>query len=91
MRTLLLGGLLLSAPALAGENTVSLKDAPGRDLVVRRCIACHSLDYIPMNSVFLDRKAWQAEVNKMTNVMGAPIAEEDAVKIVDYLVSEYGK
>ena len=36
---------------------------------------CHSLDYIPMNSVFLDRKGWEASVTKMMKVMGAPIGE----------------
>ena len=39
---------------------------------------CHSLDYIPMNSVFLDRKGWEGSVNKMVKVMGAPISEQDA-------------
>jgi hypothetical protein len=52
---------------------------------------CHSLDYIPMNSPFLDRKGWEASVNKMIKVMGAPIAEADAQKIVDYLAGQYGK
>ncbi len=36
---------------------------------------CHSLDYIPMNSLFLDRKGWEGSVNKMIKVMGAPISE----------------
>jgi hypothetical protein len=30
-------------------------------------------------------------VNKMIKVMGAPIAEADAHRIVDYLASQYGK
>ena len=52
---------------------------------------CHSLDYIQMNSPFLDRKGWEGSVNKMIKVMGAPIPEADVQKIVDYLASEYGK
>jgi len=52
---------------------------------------CHSLDYIPMNSVFLDRKGWEASVSKMVKVMGAPIGEQDAAAIVDYLATNYGK
>ena len=52
---------------------------------------CHSLDYIQMNSPFLDRKGWEASVNKMIKVMGAPIAEPDAQDIVDYLAGNYGK
>ena len=53
---------------------------------------CHSLDYIPMNSLFLDRKGWEASVTKMIKVMGAPIPEaDDAAAIVDYLARNYGK
>ncbi len=38
----------------------------------------------------MDRKIWQAEVNKMINVLGAPIESNDAAAIVDYLVKNYG-
>ncbi len=75
----------------AGESGVRLKDAPGRELVEANCIRCHSLDYIQMNSPILDRKGWEASLNKMIKVMGAPIREEDARAIVDYLSSQYGK
>jgi hypothetical protein len=44
-----------------------------------------------MNSPFLDRRGWEASVNKMIKVMGAPIAESDAQNIVDYLAGRYGK
>jgi hypothetical protein len=59
--------------------------------VEANCVMCHSLDYIPMNSPFLDRQGWEASVNKMIKVMGAPIAEGDAQKIADYLAGQYGK
>ena len=93
MRKLLLTltALLVSSSALADESQVKLKEAPGKDLVQGRCIMCHSLDYIPMNSVFLDRKGWEASVAKMIKVMGAPIPDEDVPKIVDYLTTNYGK
>ena len=42
------------------------------------------------NSSFLDRSGWQAEITKMTNVFGAPIAPEDANAIADYLAKNYG-
>ena len=83
--------LFLTVPTHAAEGDVHLKDAPGRDLVAANCTMCHSLDYIQMNSPFLDRKGWEGSVNKMIKVMGAPIAEADAQKIVDYLSSQYGK
>ena len=76
--------------ALAQESKVQLKDAPGRDKVMQ-CVACHSADYIPMNSHFLDRAGWNSEVNKMINAFGAPIAREDVPTIVEYLVQNYGK
>ncbi|HXF17521.1 MAG TPA: cytochrome c [Burkholderiales bacterium] len=78
-------------PLLAGEEAVRLKEAPGKNLVEANCSMCHSLDYIPMNSPFLDRKGWEASVGKMIKVMGAPVAEADVQNIVDYLVSQYGK
>jgi hypothetical protein len=52
---------------------------------------CHSLDYIPMNTPIFDRKGWEGSVNKMIKVMGAPVAEADFQKIVDYLASQYGR
>ena len=85
MRRLVLLGLLAAAPVLADESAVQLKDADGRALVEANCVMCHSLDYIPMNSVFLDRKGWEASVNKMIKVMGAPIPERDVPAVVDYL------
>ena len=91
MRTLLVVALLSTFPAFAGEDDVRLKDAPGKDLVAANCSMCHSLDYIQMNSPFLDRKGWEASVNKMIKAMGAPVAEADVYKIVDYLASQYGK
>ena len=89
MRTMIALLLIAAAPALAQESQVRLRDGPGRQLVEANCVMCHSLDYIPMNSPFLDRKGWEASVNKMIKVMGAPIAEADAQKITDYLAGQY--
>ena len=91
MRRLVTLTLLAASAAVAGENQLELKDGPGKDLVLTHCAVCHSVDYIPMNSPFLDRKGWETSVNKMVKVMGAPIPPEDAQKIVDYLASQYGK
>lgn len=91
MRTLLVFALFFTPCAFAGEGDVHLKDGPGKQLVEANCSMCHSLDYIQMNSPFLDRKGWEASVNKMIKAMGAPVAETDVQKIVDYLASQYGK
>ena len=87
----LLIGCLLSCAAQADESSVRLKDDPARDVVARNCVMCHSLDYIPMNSPFLDRKGWEATVTKMIKVMGAPIKSEEVPVILDYLARYYGK
>ena len=89
MRALLLL-LLVSTPALAQEEKVVLKDAPGRDKAMQ-CLACHSLDYIQMNSRFLDKAGWTASVNKMINAFGAPIQKEDVDAIATYLNENYGR
>jgi mono/diheme cytochrome c family protein len=78
------------AAQAADESQIRLKDGPGRDLVSNNCATCHSLDYIPMNSPLLDRKGWESEVNKMVNVMHAPIDKKDIPAIVDYLERNYG-
>ncbi|MGZ6028628.1 MAG: cytochrome c [Myxococcaceae bacterium] len=91
MTSLILLALLAAAPAYPDENRVQLKDGPARNLVLGRCAACHSQDYIPMNSPFLDRKGWEAEVNKMVKAFGAPMEPDEMAKIVDYLAANYGK
>jgi hypothetical protein len=82
--------LFFTLPVFAGENDFRLKEAPGKEVVEANCSMCHSLDYIQMNSPFLDRKGWEASLNKMIKAMGAPVAEGDTQKIVDYLASQYG-
>ena len=86
---LLLLNLPMAAPA--GESEIRLKDGPGKDLVAARCSLCHSLDYIPMNSPFLDPKGWKKEVDKMVKAMGAPVAADEIPAILQYLDSRYGK
>ena len=83
--------LLLPALALADESAVKLRQGSNQDVVARNCAVCHSLDYIQMNSRFLDRKGWEVTVTKMVKVMGAPIKEEDVPLILDYLDQQYGK
>lgn len=77
--------------ASAGEDNIRLKEGPGREIVETRCVACHSLDYIEMNSPILDRKGWEASVGKMVRIMGAGIDASDVQTIVDYLTTQYGK
>lgn len=80
----------LAAPALADEKPVQLKKADGLDKVEANCAACHSLDYIQMNSPFPNAALWDAEITKMIKVFGAPIDDADAKAIGDYLKKNYG-
>jgi sulfite dehydrogenase (cytochrome) subunit B len=86
-----IAALALATLAIAGEEKVKLKDGPNVDLVRNNCVACHSLDYIPLNSPFLDAKGWEATVTKMQKAYGAPIKAEDAAPIAEYLAQHYGK
>ena len=92
MRTIVIAfaAALIAGSALADEQVIKLKQGPGLDKVEANCGACHSLAYIPMNSPFLKPAQWDAEVNKMIKVMGAPIDAADAKAIAEYLKKNYG-
>ncbi len=92
MRTLTIAlvAAALAVPALADEKPIELKKAPGLDKVQANCGTCHSLDYIQMNSPFMNAATWDAEVNKMINAMKAPISDSDAAVIKEYLKANYG-
>jgi cytochrome c5 len=92
MRWIAIFAVVAFVPASAGaeEPAVHLKQAPGVDVVEARCAACHSLDYVLINSPFLDAAHWDAEVAKMIKAFGAPIDPADAKTIGDYLKQNYG-
>ena len=90
LRLIPLAFLLLTAPAQAQEENIALKDAQGRDVVEQNCGACHSLDYIVMNSPFLDQAKWEATIKKMVASYGAPIEPADNAAILAYLTANYG-
>jgi hypothetical protein len=77
--------------AVGGEEKIVLKAGPGLELVRKDCVSCHSLDYIPLNSPFLDNKGWEATVAKMQKAYGAPIPQDDVTPIAQYLAQNYGK
>ena len=79
-----------SSGLLAAEKPVELKKGAGLDKVEGNCAACHSLDYIPMNSPFMSPATWDAEVTKMIKAFGAPISDADAEAIKAYLKANYG-
>lgn len=90
LRLVPLAFLLLAVPARAQEEDFTLKDAQGRDVVEQNCGTCHSLDYIAMNSPFLDQAKWEATIKKMVASYGAPIEPADGAAILAYLTANYG-
>jgi mono/diheme cytochrome c family protein len=79
-----------SSASFADEKPIELKKAPGLEKVEGNCGACHSLDYIQMNSPFMNAATWDAEVTKMIKAFGAPISDADAAAIKEYLKANYG-
>ena len=69
---------------------VALKEGKGMEVTQGYCAICHSLDYITTQPKFPKAK-WEAEVNKMIKVFGAPIDADNAKIIVDYIGYAYGK
>ncbi len=90
--TAIIAAILLApvVPSRADESQLQLADGPEATTVRAYCSMCHSVDYIQMNSRFMKRPAWEAEVRKMIKAMGAPVPDEDIPKLVDYLVRNYG-
>ena len=85
----LVAAAALSVSALAQEDQIKLKPGTGLDVLQANCGACHSLDYIPMNSAFLDKPRWDAAIKKMQGPFGATISDADAGVILEYLTKNY--
>ena len=76
--------------ALPGDAGMAFKPGPGVGAAQANCLTCHSSAYVSTQPV-LSKAQWTAEVAKMKNVYGAPIADEAMPAIVDYLTAQYGK
>jgi len=71
------------------EPTITLKSGPGMDVAARFCAVCHSLDYITTQQK-QPKSKWQAAITKMVKVYGAPVTDENAKIIADYIAAAYG-
>ena len=76
-------------PGAAAEELTELKDGPGHDLTLGRCLVCHSVEYIPSNAPAMNRTAWEKTIQKMRERFGAQITDEEATQILDYLDANY--
>ncbi|HHH19028.1 MAG TPA: sulfite:cytochrome C oxidoreductase subunit B [Campylobacterales bacterium] len=97
MKKLLLIALLAMSPLMAQVDEkveVPYIDFPikmGEDfaLVQAHCLMCHSFGYI-INQGKQSREHWNHVINKMIKSFKAPIPEENAKKIEDFLTEHYG-
>ncbi len=71
------------------EVPPNLPRGEGLEAVNAACVICHSTRYISMQPP-LPRKTWVAVVDKMRKTFGAPVSDEQAVEIVEYLVKIRG-
>ncbi|MBM4213565.1 MAG: hypothetical protein FJ179_07590 [Gammaproteobacteria bacterium] len=89
LRSLLIVLALSSiAPRAAAEPEAAAGE--GCELFVARCSVCHSIDYIEIHARFGTRTLWEASVAKMRNAFKAPISDDEARQLVDYLQRNYG-
>lgn len=82
-----------ASESAASESAVSEEEAApgeGRELFIARCTSCHSVDYVSMHARFGTRGLWEMEVAKMRNAFKAPLSDDEARRIVDYLARAYG-
>ncbi|ACL62729.1 c-type cytochrome [Methylobacterium nodulans] len=71
------------------EETSKLRPGAGVEVAEAHCLTCHSPDYIAMQPGGKGRAFWAAEISKMLKAYGAPISDDDAKTITDYLATTY--
>ena len=71
-------------------ETAQLKKGNGSDLAAANCMVCHSADYISTQPP-MDRKGWEAIVQKMREKYGAPILTNQVEQVTSYLTEAYGR
>ena len=97
MKKIVMIGLVTLAPLMAqieGDFTIPYIDFPvkkekGVATYQANCMMCHSLGYIT-NQGKQSKAFWQEKVDKMRNAFKAPITDQDAKTIVEYLFAAYG-
>jgi sulfite dehydrogenase (cytochrome) subunit B len=75
---------------LPGEVGFAFKPGAGVAVAESRCLECHSSAYVSTQPV-LSKVQWTAEVAKMRKAYGAPLTDDEAATVVDYVTAAYGK
>jgi cytochrome c2 len=84
--TLLGTGLLLLASEAAFSAEKPAADA--QSLFEQKCTICHSMSRA--TSQKKTPREWERTVLRMKNANGAPISDQEAKTIIDYLSKHYG-
>jgi hypothetical protein len=82
-------GAAQGQPSLVVAAAPAPPQGPNREVVVERCLACHSPGYIAHQPP-LSRAQWTAVVMKMKSAYGAPLDDAASAAVVDYLVAVNG-
>ena len=75
------------AIGVSAARALDLPPGPNRDLVVRECQACHSLDMVADSNE--TKEVWNALLDAMTSY-GLRVSPEERAKILDYLLTALG-
>jgi len=72
---------------------VTLPDGPARQVILRRCSACHGIDEYGYYA--MDRAHWSAVIERMKTatsgvVVGTAITDDEADALLDWLETEFG-
>lgn len=70
-----------------GPNAPSLPDGPGKEIVQKSCISCHSIETVTKNRNTAD--GWADVISQMIG-RGANISDDDAETVVEYLATHFG-
>lgn len=70
-------------------NVAAAEDINAKELFESKCSICHSIER--PKSKKKTRTGWETTVMRMKNSNGAPITDEEAKIIIDYLAAEYGE
>ena len=97
MKKLILIAALLASPIFAQVKekievpyvAFPIKMGKGFDAVQANCLMCHSFGYMIYQGR-QSRKFWRGKVDKMIKEFKAPIGEEAAKAVTDYLYKYYG-
>ncbi len=71
------------------EDRTMLRPGPGIEIARHNCLSCHSADYVTTQPPRMGADFWRAVVSKMVKAYHAPVSDEDAAVIVDYLSQTY--